>query len=1036
MSCVLCPNEGGAFKQTTQGKWAHLLCAMWIAETGVSNPVYMEPIDSVERIPKTRWALRCYLCKKGPGACIQCSHKACGTAFHVTCARKAGLLLKTERQRAAHSHDSDDEDEVGDVLKALCHKHLPKRLRQAKTNRPALAGAADGDDTSTRGSTPVLPTIKPASRKITIRRGANGVISAVAASPPTTQKSARAYKKSYKAGPPLVPSYVIDRVLEYVARIPIRKRQPLILQIARFWSLKREARRGAALLKRLHLEPWTATSGAKELTESERIKKLQFVCSLREDLERLRMLAELVRKREREKLRQVDLIRQNLVDGVFFPMHSALQEAFNAITSLDRNELFANPVSRSDVPDYYEVIKKPMDWATVSVRIKEQIYATTQEFADDINLVLRNAMTYNKPDTPFHRAAARIQKAAEPILQNLTSAESVHRLEALSAGGDDAAAARNAEELQLEPPYSSLQLLEDYSDERRAFTIAEGEPIDDAPSNLIRDLLRQYPKQERAPPRSKQPAASRKQVKKRAPPPRARTREALASEPSSKLVPASDPQDEEAGPSMRVDAEMRGQETSAAATSATATSETEVLGERATNVQPLPTRARARTADSRAAHSLRTGADAGDEEALATPSRTRSATDSRTKKSEAALSTGELNDWDTFKRFEQGWILPEGSRRKGRGQRIEEPTRPAPSPTPRQRSPAKTAAQLKAATQPTTPRSLPKRRSLTYGSIQRKPPARRAPTAPKAVPDSSELSDLSDLSELSGGDEEMEDGTASASAATTKPAVTSHEPTSPQPESSAAGPSTTRPMGSDELTPLRRAPRSSSQYGSSAARLARAGTTPPGSEHTSTRRKRAATESPVDERLPKARAVAGGSSATPSRSEAPSSEAGTVDAGESVGRNASASQSPAHSRTQASPKRQKVYTTTAVEQWPPGTFVWAYLKGCPWYPGQVLFHSASETMSQPAELRRLGVAQSVVKMYRGPAKRCLVRWFDEGRTHGWILAQDLQRLFENDEGDAKMLASIKKRHGPSVSADVVAAFKSAKEAFKSKGATL
>jgi NuA3 HAT complex component NTO1 len=54
---VLCPNAYGAFKQTTTAQWAHLLCAIWIPDTGVSNTVYMEPIDGVENISKSRWKL-------------------------------------------------------------------------------------------------------------------------------------------------------------------------------------------------------------------------------------------------------------------------------------------------------------------------------------------------------------------------------------------------------------------------------------------------------------------------------------------------------------------------------------------------------------------------------------------------------------------------------------------------------------------------------------------------------------------------------------------------------------------------------------------------------------------------------------------------------------------------------------------------------------------------------------------------------------------------------------------------------------------
>ena len=56
-SCILCPNEGGAFKQTVQGEWVHLLCAIWVPETRVANEVFMEPVTGVDRISKQRWKL-------------------------------------------------------------------------------------------------------------------------------------------------------------------------------------------------------------------------------------------------------------------------------------------------------------------------------------------------------------------------------------------------------------------------------------------------------------------------------------------------------------------------------------------------------------------------------------------------------------------------------------------------------------------------------------------------------------------------------------------------------------------------------------------------------------------------------------------------------------------------------------------------------------------------------------------------------------------------------------------------------------------
>lgn len=118
VSCIFCPGEGGAFKQTTNSRWAHLLCANWIPEVGVANTVYMEPIDNIDKIPASRWKLTCYICKMRMGACIQCETKNCFRAFHVTCARKAHLYMKSKLTKVGSAAEAL-------VYRAHCHKHTP-----------------------------------------------------------------------------------------------------------------------------------------------------------------------------------------------------------------------------------------------------------------------------------------------------------------------------------------------------------------------------------------------------------------------------------------------------------------------------------------------------------------------------------------------------------------------------------------------------------------------------------------------------------------------------------------------------------------------------------------------------------------------------------------------------------------------------------------------------------------------------------------------------------------------------------------------
>ncbi|KAL6210624.1 hypothetical protein ACLB2K_015856 [Fragaria x ananassa] len=80
---------------------------------------------------------------------------------------------------------------------------------------------------------------------------------------------------------------------------------------------------------------------------------------------------------------------------------------------------FKEPVDARDVPDYYDIIKDPMDLKTMSKRVEsEQYYVTFEMFVADAKRMFANARTYNSPDTIYYKCATRLESHFQSKVQS------------------------------------------------------------------------------------------------------------------------------------------------------------------------------------------------------------------------------------------------------------------------------------------------------------------------------------------------------------------------------------------------------------------------------------------------------------------------------------------------------------------------------------------------------------------------------------------------------------------------------------------
>uniref|UniRef100_A0A8C7WP83 Histone acetyltransferase n=1 Tax=Oryzias sinensis TaxID=183150 RepID=A0A8C7WP83_9TELE len=71
---------------------------------------------------------------------------------------------------------------------------------------------------------------------------------------------------------------------------------------------------------------------------------------------------------------------------------------------------FMEPVKKSEAPDYYEIIRFPIDLKTMTDRLKNRYYVTKKLFIADLQRIISNCREYNPPDSEYCKCANTLEK--------------------------------------------------------------------------------------------------------------------------------------------------------------------------------------------------------------------------------------------------------------------------------------------------------------------------------------------------------------------------------------------------------------------------------------------------------------------------------------------------------------------------------------------------------------------------------------------------------------------------------------------------
>ena len=98
-------------------------------------------------------------------------------------------------------------------------------------------------------------------------------------------------------------------------------------------------------------------------------------------------------------------------------LYESMEKVIMELKAGEHAHPFLQRVNKREAPDYYNIIKQPMDIGSMMKKLKQLAYKSKKEFVDDLMLIWSNCLKYNTdPNHPLRKKALYMRKETEKLV--------------------------------------------------------------------------------------------------------------------------------------------------------------------------------------------------------------------------------------------------------------------------------------------------------------------------------------------------------------------------------------------------------------------------------------------------------------------------------------------------------------------------------------------------------------------------------------------------------------------------------------------